>query len=1186
MNTHTAQTAAQTTPETTPETTRETDPNVLQRRASQPDASVWVSASAGTGKTKVLTDRVLRLLLPREDKPGQIIQGAPAHKILCLTFTKAAASEMALRIAKTLRGWAVMPLDGPKESPNLTNELKNLLGRAPTKTEIKAARKLFADTIDVPGGLKIMTIHAFCQSILGRFPLEAGINPHLTILEEADAKTLLTAARAQAFAKAENQPGSPLSGALDHIAAQVNEDQFLSLLSAITSERRQLERLKARHFNPEGLYTALCNHLGIPPGLGPNELRLQGCAECAFDEQALRAAALIMQNGKGQDVKNAEILLDWLAAAPEERAENYALYTSAFLKKDGEIKAKLALKGSVDANPQILETLTREAERLMALNNHIAASASAALTRDILILGEAILDEYQTLKTAHGALDFDDLILTTLDLLHGKTMGLDPKTAGSWVHYKLDQGLDHILIDEAQDTNPEQWQIIEALCDEFYNAAPDNDTIRTVFTVGDEKQSIYSFQRASPEEFARMQSHFKTKAQTADQSFDTVPMNISFRSTKSVLAAVDAVFAQSPARQGLGELPVEHSAFRRGAAGLVELWPAFECDESEQADLWTPLTTSEDAQTGRKKLSLHIARTIKGWLDSGENLPSKGRALRPGDIMILVRTRSALVGQIARELKTLNIPLSGLDRLILSEEIAVQDLLAAGACALQPFDDLTLASLLKSPLLGLSEDEIYALAADRGKTPLWEILQASAHHEITSYIRALIALAKTATPFAFFSHILQTPCPADPVSARRALLARLGKDAADPLDELLSLARTHEQTTGQTPPSSQSFIHEQTTAREELKREHNSDDEETAGGEIRIMTVHGSKGLQAPIVIMPDTITTGARSPTRAEKRLLWPNQTGQDFPLWSPRKELDHDAYRAAMATLDERLEEEYRRLLYVAMTRAEDRLYIGGSLSKSQSRDKIPALCWYDLIATGLQSLADTQELDDGTLRLTNAQTKDVVRPPASTPKTIQPADLPDWARTLPPPESQAPKIIRPSHIADTALSPLQSTNNRRFLRGNLTHKLLQLLPTIPPENRENTAHAFLERYASDFSKDIRAHIAAETLNVLNHPDFAALFAPGSMAEVPISGYLDGQGLINGQIDRLHIGEKTISIIDYKTNRPPPQSAENIPQIYRNQMRTYAAILAQIYPDHTIKSALLWTDGPILMPLDLEIM
>ncbi|MCB9983565.1 MAG: double-strand break repair helicase AddA [Rhodospirillales bacterium] len=1170
----------------TQETIRETDPNVLQRRASQPNASIWVSASAGTGKTKVLTDRVLRLLLPREEKPGQIIPGAPAHKILCLTFTKAAASEMALRIAKTLRSWAVMPLDGPQDTPCLTRELENLLSRAPTKTEIKAARKLFADTIDVPGGLKIMTIHAFCQSILGRFPLEAGINPHLTILEDAAAKNLLAAARAKAFSKAEAETGSPLSDALDHIASQINEDQFLNLLRAITGERRQLERLKARYFNLDGLYTALCNHLGITPGIDPDELRLQGCADTAFDERALRAAALTMQNGSKTDQTRAAILLNWLAAALTQRVADYTDYQQTFLTGEGQIRANIATKKLCDANPQILEPLTREAERLMQLGDHIAASVSAALTRDILLLGEAILDEYQTLKTAHGALDFDDLILTTLDLLHGKTMGLDPKTVGSWVHYKLDQGLDHILIDEAQDTNPEQWQIIEALCDEFYNAAPYNDTIRTVFTVGDEKQSIYSFQRASPEEFARMQSHFKHRAQTAGQAFDTVPMNISFRSTKSVLTAVDAVFADPAARKGLGELPVEHTAFRCGAAGLVELWPAFECDESEQADLWTPLTASEEAQTGRKKLAVHIARTVKGWLDDGEELPSKGRPIRPGDIMILVRTRSALVNQIARELKTLNIPLSGLDRLILSEEIAVQDLLAAGTCALQPYDDLTLASLLKSPLLGLSEDEIFALCAGRGKTPLWDILQASDHHEITAYIRKLLALAKTATPFAFFSHILQTPCPVDPMSARCALLARLGKDASDPLDELLSLARAHEQNASQAPSSLQSFIHEQTAAREELKREHNSDDDAAEHGEIRIMTVHGSKGLQAPIVIMPDTITTGARNPARTEKRLLWPSQTGQDFPLWSPRKDLDHQTYRTAMATLDERLEEEYRRLLYVAMTRAEDRLYIGGALSKSQSRDKIPPGCWYDLIATGLQSLEDTQDLDDGTLRLTNPQTKDVAKPPASTPKPDQPADLPGWARTPPPPESQTPKIIRPSHIADTALSPLQSTNNRRFLRGNLTHKLLQILPAIPPENRENTAHAFLERYASDFSDDIRANIAAETFKVLNHPDFAALFAPGSMAEVPISGHLESQGLINGQIDRLHIGESAILIIDYKTNRPPPQSADQIPQIYRDQMRTYAAVLKQIHPDHTIKAALLWTDGPILMPLDLEIM
>ncbi|HOO80928.1 MAG TPA: double-strand break repair helicase AddA [Alphaproteobacteria bacterium] len=1175
--------SAQVAPRKQTETVREVEPNVLQRRASRPDASVWVSASAGTGKTKVLTDRVLRLLLPREERPGQIIPGAPAHKILCLTFTKAAASEMALRISKTLSAWAIMPLDGPEGTKTLYAELRGLLGRAPSTIEIKAARKLFADTIDVPGGLKIMTIHAFCQSILGRFPLEAGINPHLTILEDSASEALLTAARNRAFANAEKQPGSELGQALERIAATINEDQFLSLLNDITRERRQLARLKARYFDLEGLYSALCVHLGIAPHTTPQNLLNDACSDESFNANALRSAALTMQKGKGQDQTNAEIIFNWLAASTEQRMQDFSLYQSAFLKKsDGQIKARLALKNSIEANPEILDILTREGERLIALKDAMAASSSAALTRDILILGESILDEYEILKTGQGALDFDDLILKTLDLLRGKSMGLNAVNAGSWVHYKLDQGLDHILIDEAQDTNPEQWQIIEALCDEFYSNAPDNNMTRTVFTVGDEKQSIYSFQRASPEEFARMQSDFERKTKNALQTWDSVPMNISFRSTSSVLNAVDSVFAAAHTRKGLSALPIEHTAFRRGQAGLVELWPLFESDECGQTDLWTPLTSAEEAQTGRKKLSVHIAKTIKTWLSTQEILPSKACPIRPGDIMILVRTRSNLVNQIAYELKNLNVPVSGLDRMVLSQELAVQDLLAAAECALQPLDDLTLASVLKSPLIGLNEDEIFNLSAYRGKKSLWESLQASDHQKITAYLKNLLTLSKKTTPFEFFSHILQSPCPTDTISARRAIMRRLGKDTLDPLDELLSLARTVEK---QSPPSLQKFIHDRRASHQEIKREHHSDNGET-DGEVRIMTIHGSKGLQAPIVILPDTITSAAKEAARAEKRLLWPNQTGLNLPLWSPRKECDYQAYREAMGALNQRLDEEYRRLLYVAMTRAEDRLYIGGALGKSQSPEKLPGGCWYDLIAQGLQNLEDIEDLKNGGLRLTNPQIHEPEKPkvPGKTAPLIEPT--PQWLHTHPPSESQTTTIIRPSHIADTAISPLQGTNNQRFVRGNLTHKLLQLLPTIPRKNWENTAQAFLKRYAKTLSAEIRGEIACETLKVLNHPDFAPLFGPGSMAEVPISGHLEGKGLISGQIDRLYIDENTISIIDYKTNRPPPENPAQIPEIYRSQMHTYAAVLKKIYPGRTIHAALLWTDGPILMPLDLKIM
>lgn len=1145
----------------TPPSARETDPNVLQRRASEPDTSVWVTASAGTGKTKVLTDRVLRLLLPREDgRPG-----TPAHKILCLTFTKAAASEMALRLSETLSQWAVLPEGAPEDKNSLRGKLKALLGRPATHEELKAARKLFAEVIDVPGGLKIMTIHAFCQSVLGRFPLEAKISPHFTVLEDAQAQTFMERARAAALTRAEVGSSDPLGKALAATAGAVNEEQFQSLLSVIARERAQLSALFTDNRDEQTLHAALCAQLDIPPNLSTDALIAEFCANTGD----LHAAARIMAEiGTKTDKENADKILPFLAATPEERPNLLDTYTSAFVTQKHQPRAKFAGKAVCEADPGIPEILSREADRLLILREQINAANTAALTLNLLTLGRAVLDEYESLKTAAAALDFDDLILRTLELLTRENMA-------GWIHYKLDQGLDHVLIDEAQDTNPEQWKIAQALCSEFFYNAQNSETDRTVFVVGDEKQSIYSFQRASPEEFEAMKHDFEHRVRDAGQKWDPVPMNTSFRSVKSVLNTVDAVFADPAARKGLGLAEIEHTAYRRGQAGRVELWPLCESDEGKTPDLWTPLIEPEDQQSGQKKLATHIAKTIKNWLANGEKLESYDRAIQPGDIMILVRTRSKLVSQISRELKNAEIPLSGLDRMVLSEELAVQDMFAAAEFTLQPRDDLTLACLLKSPLIGLDEDKLYSLAIDRAPQTLLERVQQQAP-EIATYLHDLCKIAVRTGPFMLFSHILRTPCPGDEISGRRAFMARLGPDSMDPLDELLSAARQYEQT--QTA-SLQHFINRQRAQNTEIKRQQHGE-----ANEVRIMTVHGSKGLQAPVVILPDTIATPAQAPGRAEKRLLWPSQTGLDVPLWSPRKDEDPAGYTTAMTALDEKLDEEYRRLLYVAMTRAEDRLYIGGALNKKQSPDKRPEGCWYTLIENGLQRL-ETQAGEDGGLCLTNPQREAPDKASKNIEKQTKTLLLPDWLRTPAPEETQDNRVYRPSRALETAISPLKDPQTHRFLRGNLTHKLLQLLPEIPPDRWQTVSERFLERYSNDFDTQRRTEIIEETLRVLHDERFAAIFGLGSRAEVPITGFISGKGKISGQIDRLCVTEDEILIIDYKTNRPPPADQDGIPDIYREQLKTYAQILHGIYPGKTVRAALLWTDGPNLMPLDLEV-
>ncbi|MCB9990282.1 MAG: double-strand break repair helicase AddA [Rhodospirillales bacterium] len=1125
------------------QSTRPLDPNVLQRRAADPGASVWVGASAGTGKTKVLTDRVLRLLLPRPDgRPGT----AP-HRILCLTFTKAAASEMLQRINKILGKWAVIPEQG------LFEALQNLTGKAPGPDDITAARKLFASVIDTPGGLKVMTIHSFCQSVLSRFPLEAGLPPHFKIIDDAPAGELLAGARDAVLNTARQDPDSPLGRALKRIAAAQNEDQFGHLLRSLCSERLQLEQV------PENPHPALCTLFGLPDNADEQSLLRQACADASFDKQALYRACRALSCGAKGDQQRGHALQCWLDATPDRRADDFEPYKTIYLTAAGEIRKKLASKGALDADPETDAILSAEAARLLAVDDSCKALRCARFTADLLSIGRAIFAIYQQQKEAQGVLDYDDLILKTRALLGQADMA-------PWVLYKLDGGLDHLLIDEAQDTNPEQWQIIQTLCTDFFSGQGVHDDItRTVFTVGDEKQSIYSFQRASPAEFARMQDYFADKARAGEEK-----MEISFRSVQSVLALVDAVFAPEPVRAGLGRAAVSHQSFRIGQAGLAELWPLFGPGAAAEEQPWTPPTTVREIPSGAARLAEYIGTRIKRWLDDGEIIDSLGRPVRPGDIMILVRTRTAFVGQLVRALKTRNIPVSGVDRMVLGEQLAVMDMLAAAQFALLPDDDLTLASLLKSPLIGMDEDRLFALCHGR-KGTLWEVIRAE-EPEIAVWLQDLIKAAASDHPYEFFSRILQRSCPAGPVSGQRAILSRLGQDAIDPLDEFLNAALSFEH---DHVPTLQGFLLWQQQGDITIKREL-----EEAGQAVRIMTVHGSKGLQAPIVIMPDTTRTAASKRTDT---LLWPDKTGLDLPLWAARSDDYPALYSDARARLDRTMDEEYRRLLYVALTRAEDRIYIGGHTGKREPIED----CWYNYIAAAFNTIPDVEDIDLDDMRVkrfSNPQT----RPPKDPAESGRQQDIerlppPDWLFTPAPSEPTPPYPLTPSRPDDpepAIRSPLQRDDQQRFKRGILTHKLLQLLPSLPPEHRRDAAQAFLAQPGHGLSAPLQAGIAAETMAILEHPDYAALFGPDSAAEIPVTGYVNGR-LISAQIDRLLVTDHEIIIVDFKTNRPPPREESGVPDIYRDQLKAYSDIVAGIWPARAVRCFLLWTDGPMLMEL-----
>ncbi|MBT6139556.1 MAG: double-strand break repair helicase AddA [Rhodospirillaceae bacterium] len=1144
--------------------------DALQRRAADPAASVWVAASAGTGKTKVLTDRVLNLL----------IANTSPDSILCLTFTRAAAAEMAERIAHRLADWAVIG-----EKP-LFDDLGKLLGRTPVQDEISRARKLFAQVLDVPGGMRIETVHAFCQGLLRRFPLEAGVPPHFNLLDERSASERLFDAREQVLAMARNgaqdgarDGGDPaLAQALSEVTGRVAEQGFLELLGGAVRERARLARLSGGG-GIEGAIAEIHKLLGAIQGESVEGLIAQECDDHRFDGSGLKQAVEVLSGGSKTDIGRGEVIAAWLASDRDGRLDSYPAYRQAFLTADGSPRKSLATKKLAEADPDMLVTLEQEAERLIRVEERRKAQDVAVATSALLRLVSAVVDTYESSKRRAALLDYEDLVLTARDLL--RRPGVAP-----WVLFKLDGGLNHILIDEAQDTNPEQWQVVEALAEEFFAGEGADERNRTVFAVGDVKQSIYSFQRADPAGFLEMRRHFSGRVTAAERRWDRVDLDMSFRSTAPVLQAVDAVFNRPDAGDGVVEsddqghpMPVHHEPHRVGQAGLVEVWPPFVPAEGLPREAWAPPVERIASDSPRRRLAEAIADRIASWVVEEEPLPSKGRAIRPGDVMILVRRRDALVEDLVRALKTREIAVAGVDRMVLTDQLAVMDLVALGQFLLLPEDDLTLATVLKGPLVGLSEDDLFDLANNRHAKRLWDELRRKAGDNAVltgahAYLGDLLARADRMPPYELFAEVLSS-------GGRRRILARLGPEASDPIDEFLAQAVAYERIH---VPSLQGFLQWLAAGAFEIKR----DLETGAPDQVRIMTVHGAKGLQAPIVFLPDTM----QLPTRLDPLKWIETDAGEALPIWSPNAATDDPVSAAERGRLVRVRDREYRRLLYVAMTRAEDRLLVTGWHGARMP----PEGNWYQLVRSAMTELGDEVDLPDisqvslsqePALVFAGRQEAEVERETERGQANPGRIELPGWASRPPlqephPPVPLAPS--RPSEDEPAVASPLDQDGSARFKRGVLMHRLLELLPEIPEAKWEEACHKFLDRPVHDLSEQQKAAYSAEILEVLRESSFRRLFGPNSRAEVPIVGIL-GEGetatVVSGQIDRMVVEPERVTVVDFKTNRPPPGAPELVPTLYFRQMAAYRALLEQLYPGREVVCALLWTDGPNLMIL-----
>ena len=1103
-----------------------------QIAASNPDYSAWVSANAGSGKTYVLAQRVIRLLL----------SGVDPARILCITFTKAAAANMANRVFQDLRAWTMLD-DGA---------LDNAMTMAGVKTinpQLRArARQLFALALETPGGLKVQTIHAFCTQLLHLFPFEANVPARFEVLDEITKTQMLGKLSLEILLQAAESPDTLLGRALAQAVLAAADLTFQDMVREAIRNRDTL----TRWVDEVGGVPQAMAQLSQALGVGPNE-------SAADIDAAIFHNSLI---AKSEWVAVGATMMGGSKTDKEQGARFHALatlngttlletYLDIFCtQKREKTKERIATGAIEKTDPDLCQRLNRERDRVWTLMQRKRAIEARDRSSALFTIAYAVIARFRAEKNRRGLLDYDDLIDKTLELLK--------EQRAAWVHYKLDRGIHHVLIDEAQDTSPKQWEIVKALVSEFFAGLGAHERQRTIFAVGDEKQSIFSFQGAAPREFGAMRAHFERAHQRASLGFVTTEFKHSFRSGQNVLGAVDTVFARTEAYAGLTADPVPpvHEALPDMAPGLVEIWDLEKSDGVEKKEGWAAPFDTQTVTSGIAKLASRIARTVAAWRRQGR---------RPKDVLILLRRRGALFEAIIRALKREDIPVAGADRMVLTEHIAVMDLMTLADAILLPDDDLALATTLKNPLFGLDDDALFKLAWGR-KGTLFSALR-SQRPELADLFEHIRNAARAMSPFTFYAWLLGAG------EGRKKILARLGHEASDALDEFLNLALDYEHTE---IPSLQGYIAWLRAAGAEVKR-----DMEMDRDEVRVLTVHGAKGLEAPVVILADTTTPaqGWHPP-----RLLHLTQDklvpgAADWMIWAGSKDKDVGPMTDARATALGGAGDEYRRLLYVAMTRAIELLVVCGV----DNGRKLPDGCWYELVRGALEAESKLEPADDGqgeVLRF-RKMPGDSVKADKQTRESIPSVSVPSWLHEPIAASASPTSSIKPSGD-DTVLRP--SPTRRAITRGIIVHRLLQSLPDIPRESRAKVMEAFLARAGAELDAAEQSSLAEKVMLVLEDPRFSELFAPGSRAEVPVVGWVESGGKkirVPGQVDRLAVTQDFVLIGDFKTNRQPPRRIEDVPEAYVRQLALYRAVLAQLYPDRPVRAALIWTEVPDLMEL-----
>ncbi len=1100
--------------------------------ASYPQHSAWVSANAGSGKTYILVTRIIRLLL----------EGSPPEKLLCLTYTRAAATEMQERLFDVLVNWVVLP------DKELKYAVKERIGHEPDQKQIKTIRGLFAKLLETPSGMKIQTIHAFCESLLHRFPLEAEIIPNFRLIDEYQKSALI---KQKLHNILTNFGDKKLMSTLSLLTRRLSKDNFYRFAENIIEKRDIFQ-------NPER-ESILKKSLNITNIISTEQIIQDALQKINY--QNIKKICAPLNNSSKRDQALAQRLTDFLHEHSED--SYWKVFSKIFLTTGGKPRASLITKSLADKHPFILEQLT-EWEKIYEHAEHLRCKAlTYEITTVIYEFADSLIETVEQEKQYRGLLDYHDLIEKTVKLL-------TEKKASQWVLYKMDGGLNHILIDEAQDTNPLQWEVIKALGAEFFTGDSARNNQRSVFAVGDEKQSIFSFQGADPNAFEKMRIHFSSKASQANQDFKSVSLIKSRRSVPQILQFVDYICEHNMMNTALSTKTdsIKHVAHRHENIGCIELWEYEKNEPQDYGDAFDNLSVKKETKEARLRVAEKIGHKICHLIQK--------QNYQAGDILILVQTRKGFAQDLLRVLKAFGIPVAGADRMILTQQIAVMDLIALGSCCLLPEDDLSFACYLRSPLGGLSEEDLQILSIGRHDKTLWYNLQQykfkTTQDENTKRMQGalyrfetMLNLADQLPPFEFYMHLLSV------LEGRVLLKERLGVEVDDPVNAFLDLALEYER---HHIASLQGFLHWVESRETEIKR-----DMEQGGSVVRIMTIHGAKGLEAPIVFLPDA----CRPPLDTQKNGSSTFINHEGIAIWSPTNENKTEWHKTIDQEQKQKTLAEYKRLFYVAITRACDYIYITGFLPSNGKQNEHS---WYSLAQDVLKQKGnkckeDTSIYRMGQQSLVNHKKQDKI-PKLEIHKNII---KPDWLDRIPP-EETSQTINSVSSLLSKSNYEYKNNNPHAIERGKTTHKLLESLSSLsqssPTESikkeKWNTAlQAFRLFYKTTLPEKIIEEIIFEVLRILETPEFSILHSTDARMETPIIGTVV---LPNGK--KKHIFAKidvyietndNIIIADYKTNRHIPTTYEEIPKGYLQQMAFYFHLVSSLHPSKNINTWLVWT-------------